>query len=129
MDTETTKPKTASDTTVATDRITHEPGKSYDIIAKLELFAVIEGGERREISAAIGSPYETLGGFWRTPVRLKGLGNPTPEIYGEDSLQSLHFALEMIRDEYLKLARQVGKLVDADGREFPIEKYFGSGKS
>jgi len=123
MKTENSAPA-AKDPTVETDRITHEPGKSYDIIAKLELTRVSQGGERIPISAAIGSPYKTMGGFWRTPIRLKGFGEPTPEVYGVDSMHSLYLAIENIRQWLGSINRHGDNLVDAEGTEMTAEKYF-----
>jgi|GEM_PF-1388543 len=121
-----TSPHVAKDPTVETDRITHEPGKSYDVIAKVELLCVASNGERSSISAAVGSPYKSLGGFWRTPIRFRGFADSTPEIYGEDSLQSLAFALEKIHKELSLIIQRGGRLLDKEGAEISLESYFKS---
>lgn len=106
------------------DRITHEPGKSYNIIAKLELVRATVSGERHTVSFALGLPYITLDGVWRTPVRISGFGDPSPEVYGIDSLQSLHLAMEIIRKDIISLTRKGDKLLDRSGRDFSFEEYF-----
>ncbi|HWB61818.1 MAG TPA: hypothetical protein VG733_20215 [Chthoniobacteraceae bacterium] len=115
---------TAPQPSFENDRITHEPGKSYDIIAKLELIRAAPSGERATISFALGAPYITTDGFWRTPVRITGFGDPSPEVYGIDSLQSLHLAMDVIRKDIASLLAGGDKLMDRDGREFKPAEYF-----
>ena len=65
-------------------------------IAKTELVRVRASGERVSIVAEIGQAYQTADGFWRTPVALQGLDGRLCDICGEDSLQSLSLAVEMV---------------------------------
>ena len=81
-------------------------------------------GERVPVSATVGAPYITLDGFWRTPVRISGFGDPSPEIYGMDSMQALYLALGKIRKELASLAGSGNRLSDLKGHEISMEEYF-----
>lgn len=106
------------------DRIAHEPGKSRDMIAKLEFFLASASDEKIPVSAEVGTPYITLDGFWRAPIWLNGfVGDPTPEINGLDSFQALYLALERIRNGLSSLVAQGHRFVNEEGTEISLEKY------
>lgn len=94
-------------------------------IAKTELTHVRTSGERVSIVAEMGHPYQTPDGFWRTPVALHGLDGRLCDICGEDSLQSLALAVEMVRRRLASVIEAGEKLLDSEGNEFPLEAYFG----
>jgi len=73
----------------------------------------------------IGLPYETSEGAWRTPVALHGLHGRLCDIFGEDSMQSLSLAVEMVHSLLYSVIENGEKLLEVDGDEFPIEAYFG----
>jgi hypothetical protein len=95
-------------------------------IAKTEVVHVRASGERSTIVAEIGQPYQTPDGFWRTPVALHGLDGRLCDICGEDSLQSLSLAVEMVHRRLASLVEAGEHLLDSEGSEFPLEAYFAS---
>ena len=94
-------------------------------IAKTEVIHVRASGERVSIVAEIGQPYKTPDGFWRSPVALHGLDGRLCDIGGEDSLQSLCLAVEMVHRRLASLVEAGEQLLDSEGSEFPLEAYFG----
>jgi hypothetical protein len=94
-------------------------------IAKTEVTHVRASGERVSIVAEIGHPYQTPDGFWRTPVALHGLDGRLCDICGEDSLQSLALAVEMVRRRLASLIDAGDQLLDSDGSDFSLEAYLG----
>lgn len=94
-------------------------------IAKTELTHVRASGERVSIVAEIGHPYQTPDGFWRTPVALHGLDGRLCDICGEDSLQSLALAVEMVRRRLASLSDAGDQLLDSEGSDFSLEAYLG----
>jgi hypothetical protein len=93
-------------------------------IAKTELVRVRASGERVSIVAEIGQPYHSVEGEWRTPVALHGLDGRLSDICGEDSLQSLALAVEMVHRRLASIVEVGDQLLDTDGGEFPFEAYF-----
>ena len=93
-------------------------------IAKTEFVRVRSSGERITVTAEIALPYQALDGVWRTPVALHGLDGRLSDICGEDSLQSLSLAVEMVHRRLASLVEAGDQLLDADGREFPLDAYF-----
>jgi hypothetical protein len=68
-----------------------------ETIAQSEWVRVRPNGERVTMTVEIGQPYEAPTGEWRTPVALHGLEGQLGDIRGEDSLQSLSLALDLVR--------------------------------
>lgn len=95
-------------------------------IAKTELVRVRTSGERVSIVAEIAQPYQTSDGFWRTPVALHGLDGRLCDICGEDSLQSLSLAVEMVHRRLASLVETGEQLLDLEGSEFPLDAYFAT---
>jgi hypothetical protein len=95
-------------------------------IAKTEVIHVRASGERVSLVAEIGCPYQTPDGFWRTPVALHGLDGRLCDISGEDSLQSLALAVEMVRRRLASLIDAGEQLLDSEGSELPLEAYFSA---
>ena len=95
-------------------------------IAKTEVIHVPASGERVSIVVEIGQPYQSPDGFWRTPVALHGLDGRLCDICGQDSLQSLSLAVEMVHRRLASLVEVGEQLLDSEGSEFPLEAYFTS---
>jgi hypothetical protein len=93
-------------------------------IAKTEVIRVKASGERVFIVAEIGQPYQSPDGFWCTPVALHGMDGRLCDICGEDSLQSLSLAVEMVHRRLASLVEAGEQLLDSEGSEFPLEAYF-----
>lgn len=95
-------------------------------IANIELVRVRASGNRVSIVAEIGQPYPSPDGCWRTPVALHGLDGRLSDICGEDSLQSLSLAVQMVHSRLASIVEDGDQLLDAEGSEFPFEAYFAS---
>jgi hypothetical protein len=93
-------------------------------IAKTEIVRVRANGDRASIVAEIGQPYQSPEGFWRTPVALHGLDGRLCDICGEDSMQSLSLAVEMVHHRLVSIIENGDQLFDTQGGKFPIEAYF-----
>jgi hypothetical protein len=93
-------------------------------IAKTELFRISKSGERVSMCVEIGQPHKASDGVWRTPVALHGLDGRLSDICGEDSLQSLCLATEMVHSRLAAVVESGERLADGDGSDFPIQAYF-----
>ncbi len=93
-------------------------------IAKREMFWLRQSGERVALVVEIGAPRQHPEGFWHTPVALHGLDGRLSDICGEDSLQSLCLAIEMVRARLRCLVEMGGRVVDSDDSDFQFEAYF-----
>lgn len=92
-------------------------------IAKTEVIHVRASGERVSIVVEIGLPYQMPDGFWRTPVALRGLDGQLCDISGDDSLQSLALAIEMVRRRLASVIEAGEKLLDSEGSDISLEAY------
>lgn len=93
-------------------------------IAKRVVFWLRKSGEPIPLSVEIGAPRQHPDGFWHTPVALSGLGGRLCDICGEDSLQSLCLAVEMVHSSLASLVEMGDRVVDEDGGDFQFEVYF-----
>jgi hypothetical protein len=93
-------------------------------IAKAEFIRVRKGGERIPVFVEIAEPRKDAHGVWCTRVALHGIDGRLSDICGEDSLQSLCLALQMVRARLAEVVAGGDRLVDSDGGAFPIEAYF-----
>ena len=93
-------------------------------IAKTTVTRVRASGEKVSIVVEIGQPYQVADGFWRTPVALHGLDGRLNDICGEDSMQSLSLAVEMVHRRLASIIEAGEQLLDSEGEEFPMEAYF-----
>jgi hypothetical protein len=93
-------------------------------IAETEFILVYQSGDRVLVRVAIGQPHQTADGVWRTPVGLHGLDFGHPEICGEDSLQSLCLATQLVRSRIACLLEGGYRLLDNEGNDFEIGSYF-----
>jgi hypothetical protein len=93
-------------------------------IARLELVRIAADGRSRVIMIELGQPYHALEGEWRTPVALHGLDGRLADICGEDSLQSLSLAVQMVHSRLSSIITAGDQLTYPDGSEFPFDTYF-----
>jgi len=93
-------------------------------IAKREMFWVRKNGERIPLSVEIGAPRQHTDGFWHTPVALHGLDGRLSDICGEDSLQSLCLAVEMVRHRIASVVEMGDRVVEEDDSDFQFDVYF-----
>jgi len=93
-------------------------------IAKTELTLIRASGERVLIVAEIGQPFQAAESLWRTPVALHGLDGRLSDICGEDSMQSLSLAVEMVHRRLASIIQAGAQLLDSEGSKFPLKAYF-----
>jgi hypothetical protein len=93
-------------------------------IAKTELFRIPKSRERVSVRVEIGQPYKASDGVWRTPVALHGIDGRLPDICGEDSLQSLCLAIELVHCRLEAVVEGGERLTDGEGNDFPIQAFF-----
>ena len=85
--------------------------------------------DERPVTVELGVPRRRRTGEWACPYRIRGLGRArSRQAFGEDSIQALHLALELVR---LELEPFRAQLAWADGEPgelfFPryVPYYFG----
>jgi hypothetical protein len=93
-------------------------------IAEIRLVRVHPSGVRTEILVEVGQPFRAADDVWRTRVAFHGLDGRLSDICGEDSLQSLSLALQMVRSRLTSVIANGDRLIDTEGGEFPMEAYF-----
>ena len=87
-----------------------------ETIARSEWVRLCPCGERSTIAVEIGRPYETPEGAWRTPLAVRGLCGPLSDVVGDDSMQSLSLALDLVR-RLLTSVLEKGDLLTLAGEE------------
>jgi hypothetical protein len=94
-------------------------------VASAAFVAVLPDGSRRPIRAGVGRPHPTDTGEWRCPVWLDGLHPGLPEIAGEDALQALGLAWQLLAQLLRDFVRSGGRLEFPGGGTVPLDAYFG----
>jgi hypothetical protein len=97
-------------------------------IALTKLMRITATGERIPLAVEIGQPMQG-DGCWRTPAAIHGLDGRLPDICGEDSLQSLCLALELVRRRLKSIVEGGERLTDSEGQggeevDFNLDSYF-----
>ena len=94
-------------------------------IAEERLVGLRFSGERVQIVAAIGLPYQVGPEEWACPVALVGLHERLPDIHGASSLQALCLAASLLRQLLTDFVEDGGRLFHGDGAEtFTISSCF-----
>ena len=93
-------------------------------MARIELARVDSNGDKIPLVVEIGQPFQNVDGVWHTPVALNGLHERLPDICGEDSLQSLCLAFELVRRRLMSVNEDGDRLVTLEGDDFPFDVYF-----
>ena len=93
-------------------------------IARTELLGIRRDGAVLALIAEISQPYETPDGSWRTQVALHGLDARPSEVSGDDSLQSLSRAVEMVHRRLADFVEAGDRLVDQEGVDFLLGNDF-----
>jgi hypothetical protein len=96
-----------------------------DVVARTELRHRADGEPDRDVRIEIGRPYQATSGEWACPVSIHGLHPDLPAVRGEDSLQALALALDLVR-KLLHQAVERGSSFQYPGtaEEVPVEAYF-----
>lgn len=95
------------------------------MIARAEMVRVPPDGERAKFTIEIGRPTRTMdGSAVACAVALWGWKERLEDVAGEDSLQALCLAMDLVRSLLLHAVEQGTRFLDDDGDPFPIEAYF-----
>jgi hypothetical protein len=96
-----------------------------DVIVRTRFQYVVPGQPARDIDVEICSPYQTTTGEWACPAQIRGLYPERPTMRGEDALQALALALDLIR-QLLEDATAKGASLryPGTGDDVPLEAYF-----
>jgi hypothetical protein len=79
--------------------------------------------DKRPVTVELGKPRRRRTGEWACPYRIRGLGRVrTRQAFGEDSIQALHLALELVRLELEPFRVQLG-LADGEPGELFFPRY------
>jgi hypothetical protein len=84
-------------------------------------------GSRLPIRAGVGVPHAGGAGEWRCPVWLDGLHPLLPAMAGEDALQALGLAWQLLGQLLAGFVATGGRLEFASGGGVPLAAYFGRG--
>lgn len=89
----------------------------------LDVIAVTPEGKRLKVSVRIGEPERAADGTWSCRVEIAPLQAQALNVRGIDSFHAMWLACSLV----LKLLEQLksggGRLLNADGSEFPLEAY------
>lgn len=94
-----------------------------DFVARLNILGIRPDGGRIEIEFAVGTPYEEEPNQWRCSVSLSPLYKRLADAAGGDAMQSLCLALSLGLDLLGKFNEDGGKLLNDDGKDFPLDSY------
>ena len=95
-----------------------------------QLLCVRPGGERLEVTVAIGHPYPTSAGDWACPIEITVLHGRLADIHGTDSLQALCLAIRTAGELLTSFAAHGGRILHpTTGEKFALDTYFSVGGS
>jgi GNAT superfamily N-acetyltransferase len=94
--------------------------------ASTEFVAVHADGSRGPVHVSVGVPTRRDTGEWRCRVRLDGLEPSLPDIAGEDALQSLGLAFQLLGQLLARFEATGGRLEFPGGGRVPLAAYFGA---
>jgi hypothetical protein len=94
-----------------------------NLVAKLEVIAVRESGERLALKAQIGRPREERDGRWACAISIAPLKEQPDDVRGTDSFHAVWLALALILKLLENLKAEGWRLENEDGSEFPLEAY------
>jgi hypothetical protein len=94
-----------------------------NLVAKLEVVAVRESGERLEMRAEIGRPREERDGGWACSIAVAPLKTRLDDVRGADSFHAVWLACALVLKLLDNLRTEGWQLQNPDGSEFPLEAY------
>jgi hypothetical protein len=94
-----------------------------NLVAKLEIIAVRESGERLEMRAEIGRPREERDGRWACSIEVAPLKTKLEDVRGADSFHAVWLACALVLKLMENLQAEGWRLENPDGSEFPLEAY------
>lgn len=94
-----------------------------NLVAKLEVVAVRESGERLALRAEIGRPQQERDGRWACAIAIAPLEGQVQHVRGADSFHAVWLALALVLKLLANLKTEGWRLENEDGSEFPLEAY------
>lgn len=94
-----------------------------NLVAKLEVVALRESGERLALTAQIGRPREERDGRWACAIAIAPLKERLEDVRGTDSFHAVWLACALVLKLLGNLKAEGWRLENADGSEFPLEAY------
>jgi len=94
-----------------------------NLVAKLEVAAVRESGERLALRVEIGRPREERDGRWACAVAVSPLETKLDDVRGTDSFHAVWLACALALQLLGNLKVEGWRLENPDGSEFPLEEY------
>ena len=91
--------------------------RNRKMIAEEKLVAVRSSGERVNVTAAVGQPYQVGPEEWACPVSLAGLYEKLVDIHGASSLQTLCLAASFLRKLLVYFLEDGGRLLYENGSD------------
>lgn len=96
-----------------------------DVIASTALPYLPAQGEPQAFRIEIGRPFRVTEGEWACPVALPGLYSELSPLQGEDAVQALSLAMDLVRRLLESCWERKCRFQFADGsEEWPLEAYF-----
>jgi hypothetical protein len=94
-----------------------------NLVAKLEVIAVRESGERLALKVEIGRPREERDGRWACAIAIAPLKQQPDDVRGTDSFHAVWLSCVLVLKLLGNLKAEGWTLENADGSEFPLEAY------
>jgi hypothetical protein len=94
-----------------------------NLVAKLEVIAVRESGERLALRIEIGRPREERDGRWACSIAVAPLKGQLDDVRGTDSFHAVWLSCVLVLKLLGNLKAEGWRLENADGSEFPLEDY------
>ena len=94
-----------------------------NLVAKLEVVALRESGERLALRAEIGRPRVERDGRWACSIAVAPLKTKLDDVRGADSFHAIWLACALVITLLGNLKAEGWRLENADGSEFPLDDY------
>lgn len=92
--------------------------------ARADFVAVTAADQRLPLSVRIGVPVQTATGEWECALSLEGLHNTLVPMSGEDALQALGLAWNLVGSLLRRFEALGGRVEYPTGLRVPLETYF-----
>ena len=94
-----------------------------NLVAKLEVIGVRDGGERVELRLEIGRPREERDGRWACSIEIAPLKTQPDDVRGTDSFHAVWLACALVLKLLENLKADGWSLQNRDGSAFPLDAY------
>jgi hypothetical protein len=102
-----------------------DPSTPVEAVAEEQLLAVRPTGERLNVVAAVGRPFQVGPEEWACPASLTGLYDHLHDAHGGSSLQALCLAASLLRQLLTNFVQDGGRLLHpGTDEEFNLQSCF-----